>query len=206
MIAIINYGMGNLRSVSNALNAVGAAARVAVRPEELAAADRIVLPGVGAFGVAMDNLRVRGWVEALHREVIERGKPFLGICLGLQLLASRGTEHGVHAGLDWVPGQVTRLPGGGDDVRVPHIGWNDVRFLRPGTGLSEGLDETETFYFVHSYAFHPDHPAAAKGLCDHGVTFAACVEKDNLWATQFHPEKSQRPGLQILRNFARWKV
>ncbi|MFH1741016.1 MAG: imidazole glycerol phosphate synthase subunit HisH [bacterium] len=201
MIAVIDYGTGNLRSVTNAFVALEAQVCVCDCPKDLGEADKIVLPGVGAFGDAMQDLHQHGWVEALEENVRRKGKPFLGICLGLQVLAGVGTEHGTHQGLNWIPGVVEKIVSDDPDLRVPHIGWNDVRFARHEEGLSSGLYETETFYFMHSYVLKPDDPDVVKGVCDYGIEFAACVEKDNLWATQFHPEKSHKAGLAILRNF-----
>jgi glutamine amidotransferase len=200
MLAVIDYGMGNLRSVVNALGVLGVPASIARHPEDLSRAEKIILPGVGAFGDGMKNLRAIGWIEAMEEEVRDKGKPFLGICLGLQLLATRGTEHGIHEGLNWMPGTVERLPANGPALRVPHIGWNDVNFLKKD-GLYAGLDASQAFYFVHSYVFRPVDPDVVSGVCSYGVEFAASVEKDNIHATQFHPEKSHKAGLTVLRNF-----
>jgi len=203
VIAIVDYRMGNLRSVHNAFAALGRESRVVDRPEELATADAIVLPGVGAFGDGIQNLRESGFVEALAREVRERGKPLLGICVGLQLLAEKGTEYGSHRGLGWVPGVVDRLPvPGGPEYRLPHIGWNDVRFTRTD-GVFAGLGESATYYFVHSYALNPITPEVVAGVCDYGNEFVAAVEVDNITAVQFHPEKSHRAGLALLENWCR---
>lgn len=199
-LAIIDYGMGNLRSVANAFDALGCAARITRDPRDLRQAERIVLPGVGAFGDGMQNLRQAGWIEALETEVRERGKPFLGLCLGMQLLAGLGTEHGQHAGLGWVPGTVVRIGGGDSALRVPHIGWNDVR-CRTKDGLYVGCGEAQSFYFVHSYVFQPDDPRSVSGFCHYGSEFAASIELDNIYATQYHPEKSQKHGLAVLQNF-----
>jgi glutamine amidotransferase len=198
-IALIDYGMGNLRSVANAFAAIGNPVEVVRDAEALRTADRIVLPGVGAFTDGMRNLRERGYDVVLEEEVRGKGKPFLGLCVGMQLLATTGTENGPTAGLGWIPGVVDRLPGG-NGVRVPHIGWNDVRVTR-NDGLYAELGEADTFYFAHSYAFLPDDPTVATGVCEHGVEFAASVERDNVFATQFHPEKSQKAGLALLRRF-----
>jgi len=202
VIQIVDYGMGNLRSVSNALRSLGADAAITADPRTLARADAIVLPGVGAFGDGMRNLRAAGFVEALEEEVRRKGKPLLGLCLGLQLLATTGLEHGRHGGLDWVPGVVDRIPIPPDDpaVRLPHIGWNDVRVTRH-KGLYDGLGDSQPFYFVHSYALTPEDPGVVTGVCSHGADFVASIEVDNLYATQFHPEKSHGPGLAVLRNF-----
>jgi imidazole glycerol-phosphate synthase subunit HisH len=199
-VAIINYGMGNLRSVVNAFTAMGCAAAIVDHPEDLKAAEMIVLPGVGAFGDGMFNLKAMGWVEALEDEVRRKGKPFLGICLGMQLLATVGLEHGRHEGLNWIPGVSKRVSTGALNLRVPHIGWNDTRFLHTD-GLYRGLGESQTFYFVHSYVLAPEDRNVISGLCDYGEEFAASIEVDNIYATQFHPEKSHKAGLAILKNF-----
>src|SRR5262249_8166663 len=150
---------------------------LAARPEDLQACRAVVLPGVGAFGDGMRNLYQRGFVEALQVEVRKKGKPFLGICLGMQLLASLGLEHGRNEGLGWVPGVVDRLPSGPEypGLRVPHIGWNDVRFVKQ-EGLYAGLGPSTAFYFVHSYKLEPRDGGAVSGVCNHGVDFAASIE------------------------------
>lgn len=200
MIAIIDYGMGNLRSVFNAFQALGVPAGIVDGPAGLREATGVVLPGVGAFGDGMRNLGERGFIEELEKQVVAGGKPFLGLCLGLQLLGTKGTEHGDHAGLGWIPGVVDRLSVP-DALRVPHMGWNDVRFVQPDPLFSE-LGETAAFYFVHSFALVPDDPAVISGVCDYGVEFVASVRRDNICATQFHPEKSHKAGLVLLRNWA----
>lgn len=200
MIAIIDYGMGNLRSVFNALQALGAEARVADEPSALREASGVILPGVGAFGDGMRNLRERGFIEELEKQVVSGGKPFLGLCLGLQLLGTTGFEHGENAGLGWIPGAVNRLQAP-DSLRVPHIGWNDVRFVQDDP-LFAGLGPKADFYFVHSFMLVPEDPAVISGVCDYGVEFAASVRRDNICATQFHPEKSHKAGLTVLRNWA----
>ncbi len=201
-IAIIDYGVGNLTSVVNAFLALGHEAFVARRSDELGRATHLVLPGVGAFGDGMQKLQRAGWVETLGVEVKEKGKPFLGICLGMQLLATTGTEHGVHSGLSWIPGIVERLSPSDPGLRVPHIGWNDVRFARR-EGLYAGLGETDVFYFVHSYVLKPSEPSVVNGVCFYGADFVASVEVGNIRGTQYHPEKSQKAGLKVLENFAR---
>jgi glutamine amidotransferase len=197
--AIINYGLGNLRSVANALEAVGHEAIIATDPSMLDAGGKLILPGVGAFADGMRGLREGGWVDRLERDVRERGKPILGLCLGMQLLATTGTEHGTHAGLGWIDGTVDRLPVL-PGVRVPHIGWNDVRFTRPSAlyGADAG---SAPFYFVHSYVLRPSTPGIVTGLTEYGGEFVASVEQDNIYATQFHPEKSQHAGLSVLKRF-----
>jgi imidazole glycerol-phosphate synthase subunit HisH len=200
-VAIVNIGMGNLRSVACALKVVGVDALMAERPEQLREADRIVLPGVGAFGEAMSRLRQRGWIETLEREVRAERKPFLGICLGMQLLATTGTEHGTHEGLGWIEGVAKRFPEA-PALRIPHMGWNDVAVTAAGP-LLDGIGPTPHFYFVHSYYLEPRDPGVVAATCDYGIPFAAAVQAGNVWATQFHPEKSQKTGQAILRNFLR---
>jgi imidazole glycerol-phosphate synthase subunit HisH len=202
-IVVVDYGMGNLGSVCNALAAAGATPLRAERPEELEAADAIVLPGVGAFAAGMENLRARGLVPVLRRAVLEQGKPFLGICLGMQLLADTGSEHGPSSGLGLVPGRVERLalPESGD-LRLPHIGWNDLR-IRRHDGLYRDIADGEDFYFVHSYVFIADDPAVVSATCEHGVEFAASLEAGAIHAVQYHPEKSHRAGLKLLGNWVK---
>ncbi len=200
-IFIIDYGMGNLRSVMNAFHALGYDAVIANKPDDLRSADRIVLPGVGAFGDAMNNLQRCGWVDVLNEEVKVKGKPFLGICLGMQILATSGTEHGMHGGLNWIRGSAIRLQCENANLRIPHIGWNDVRLVKKG-GLYNGLSDPQAFYFVHSYALVPEDKDWISGMCDYGGEFVASVEKDNIYAVQFHPEKSHKIGLAALKNFA----
>jgi imidazole glycerol-phosphate synthase subunit HisH len=198
-VLVVDYGMGNLRSVVNALAAVGGDAVISNSPGALREARRVVLPGVGAFGDAMRNLRQEGWIEALERDVRAGGKPFLGLCLGMHLLATHGTESGTVDGLGWIPGAVGRLDTAGA-LRVPHIGWNEVTILRQD-GLFAGLGGSRDFYFAHSFVLRPDDPSVASATCTYGETFAAAIESGNVHATQFHPEKSQSAGLAALRNF-----
>lgn len=200
-IVVIDYGMGNLGSVCNALVAAGASPEVAHTPDALERADGVILPGVGAFAAGMANLEARGFVPALRRAVLERGLHFLGICLGMQLLAKAGSEHGEHPGLGFVAGRVDRLeiPEGGE-FRLPHIGWNDLQILRHD-GLYADIPDVENFYFVHSYVFLAADPAVVSATCHHGVDFAASLEAGNISAVQFHPEKSHRAGLKLLGNW-----
>jgi len=197
-IAIVDYRMGNLRSVEKGFAAAGVGG-VAITddPAVVAAASGIVLPGVGAYRDAVANLEASGMRELLV-ERVAAGVPLLGICLGMQLLASVGLEDGEWAGLGLVPGVCERLPGG---VKIPHIGWNTVDFPRR-SALFEGIDEGSAFYFVHSYHLVPSDPSAVVGRTEHGVPFAAAVQSGSVYGVQFHPEKSSDTGLALLRNFA----
>ena len=208
MIGIIEYGMGNLRSVRNALVFLGVQPVIVSNRAEIDSCDALILPGVGAFGDGMDVLRERGLVDVLAEEVLGKKKPFLGLCLGMQLLASKGFEFGEHDGLGWIPGAVTRMETaiGGERYRIPHIGWNDVR-LRPGSGFYKGFAASASFYFVHSYVLVPDDRAVVSGTFEYGREYVASIEHGNIWATQFHPEKSHRNGLGILKNWIeRWSL
>ena len=199
-VSIIDYGMGNLRSVANAFASFDCDINITQNPKDLYQASHIVLPGVGAFGDGIKNLQSGGWIEVLEAEVISKGKPFLGICLGMQLLATIGTEYGLHQGLNWIPGTVNRLQVNDDSIRVPHIGWNDVNFLKKDH-LYKYLLDSQVFYFVHSYIFDVEDQSVISGLTNYGSNFIASLEKDNIYATQFHPEKSQNVGIEVLKNF-----
>jgi imidazole glycerol-phosphate synthase subunit HisH len=194
VIAIADYGMGNRRSVEKALAHVGAASSVTADHDAIRAADAVILPGVGAFPEAMRNLRRTGLDDVLR----DLTQPLLGICLGMQLLFESSTEHEGAPGLGILPGTVTRL----DSPRLPHIGWNLVRFEREST-LTEGLHGAAAFYHVHSFACRPADPHDVVGTSEYGERFVSVVERGNVMATQFHPEKSSRDGLRMLRNFAR---
>jgi len=210
-VAIVDYGSGNLRSAAKAFERAareaGTHERVVVTaaPNEVAAADRIVLPGVGAFADCRAGLYgVPGMVEVLQREVIERGKPFLGICVGMQLMATRGVEYGVHAGLDWIAGDVVRIEPGKDHLKIPHMGWNELLDLRPHPVL-EGIAPHDHAYFVHSFQLAAARAETLLATTDYGGRVTAVVGRDNLAGTQFHPEKSQATGLRLIANFLRWK-
>ena len=198
-IAIIDYQMGNLRSVQKGFEHVGHAAMITDSADKIAAADKIVLPGVGAFGDAMAELRRRNLVGPI-RSAVAAGKPFLGICLGLQLLFDVGYEGGECQGLGIVPGKVVRLEVP-RQLKVPHMGWNRGRFLRSGPHLADIADGSY-FYFVHSYHCVPSDASVIAIETDYGGPICAAVWRDNVFATQFHPEKSQAEGLKILKNFA----
>ncbi len=191
--------MGNLRSVAKAFEAVGASAIISQQKADVEKARALVLPGVGGFGDGMSNLERLGLIPALRKRVLQDKAPFLGICLGMQLLADEGYEDGKHAGLGWVAGAVPRLEPSDKALKIPHMGWNDARVQRPGA-LFEGL-AAPCFYFLHSYHLVPADSAVITATCDYGGTFAVAIQQGNIFGTQFHPEKSQVHGLQILRNF-----
>ena len=200
MVAIVDFGMCNLRSVQKALELVGADALVTRNAEDIKRADRIVLPGVGSFARGMQQLCELNLANLLYEQVVLGKKPFLGICLGMQLTAATGQEHGVTKGLGWFDAVVEDLNLTAKNVKVPHIGWNDVEFVKD-TPLFKGLNSPATFYFAHSYHFIPDTAGMVTGLCNHGSMFVASISLDNIHLVQFHPEKSQRDGLQVLDNF-----
>jgi glutamine amidotransferase len=210
-VAIVDYGSGNLRSAAKAFERAAREAEADTRvvvtasPAEVAAADRIVLPGVGAFADCRAGLyAVPGMVEVLQREVIERGKPFLGICVGMQLMASRGVEYGVHQGLDWIPGDVVRIEPGKEHLKIPHMGWNELTELKPHA-LLEGIAPRDHAYFVHSFHLAASRPGTVLARTEYGGALTAIVGRDNMAGTQFHPEKSQATGLRLIGNFMRWK-
>jgi glutamine amidotransferase len=202
MIVIVDYGMGNLRSVQKALERVGTEAIVSTAPASLGEAEGIVLPGVGAFGDAMVQLRGRGLMGPVLREAAQ-GKPLLGICLGMQLLFAESDEMGRHAGLGLLPGRVPRFPD--SDLKVPHIGWNQLQLTSEGQSspLLAGIPAGAYAYFVHSYYAAPEEPGDTLATTEYGLSFASVVARGNIFGAQFHPEKSQEVGLQILANFAR---
>ncbi|WP_368039534.1 imidazole glycerol phosphate synthase subunit HisH [Sphingomonas sp. ID1715] len=197
-VTLVDYGAGNLFSVHNALRAAGAGQiTVTAEPSGITTADRIVLPGVGAFGAAMRALSsVPGMIEALNEAVIAKGRPFLGVCVGMQLMAEAGEEHGVTAGLGWLNGRVRQLPVS-PELKVPHMGWNDVRPRADHPLIAEG-----EAYFLHSFAYEGEGVLADT---DHGGAVTAAIGRDNMAGVQFHPEKSQRYGLELLSRFLEWR-
>jgi len=197
VITIVDYGMGNLRSVERAFRWLGFDASIEDDPEKVRAADSLVLPGVGAFGQARETLDALGLTPAI-REYAAAGKALLGICLGMQLLASLGEEGGTFPGLDLVPGTVRRFPAG---PKVPHVGWNEVS-IRQVLPLFRGIPQGSYFYFVHSYELEPGDPATVAATTDYSGEFCSAVQAGNIFGVQFHPEKSGGAGLQLLRNFA----
>ncbi len=195
MIAVIDYGMGNLRSVSKALESVGAETKVTNSPEDIKSAEAIVLPGVGAFCRGMENLEQLGLSPAIL-ESIKNNKPFLGICLGLQLLFTESEEHGVSKGLGILKGSVKKFA---PNVKIPHMGWNQIKLNT--TDLFDGIPDNSYFYFDHSYYVEPKDKNTVIAVTQYGKDFVSAVNKDNIWGVQFHPEKSSDLGLKILKNF-----
>jgi glutamine amidotransferase len=207
MIAIIDYGMGNLRSVQKGFEFVGHEAVVTRDFRVIDRASHVVLPGVGAFGDCMDNLTRYELTDVIQRS-IAKGKPFLGICLGYQLLFSESEEFGRHQGLGILPGKVKAIPCSPDDaessLKIPHMGWNTIQVNKPAPPL-RGIVPGSYVYFVHSYYVEPADGSLVSTQTDYGIPFASSVWKDNIFATQFHPEKSQAVGLQVLKNFGDWE-
>ncbi len=210
IVAILDYGSGNLRSAAKAFeraaaeNGITAEIRVTADPETVAVADRLVLPGVGAFAECRQGLAaVPGLEAALAEAVIARGRPFLGICVGMQLLAERGREFATTAGLGWIEGEVVPIAPADRALKIPHMGWNELRITRAHP-LLDGLSSGDHAYFVHSYHLRLGDPADLVAAVDYGRPLAAVVARDNLAGTQFHPEKSQQAGLRLIANFLRW--
>jgi glutamine amidotransferase len=203
MITIIDYGMGNLRSVQKGFERLGFTAKVTSDPGDVERAGKLVLPGVGAFRDCMDNLRSGGFVEPIKQH-IEDGRPFLGICLGLQLLFTESEEFGRHQGLGIIPGRVVRFPSemrqGGEELKVPHMGWNQITVCREAP-IFKGVADGSSVYFVHSYYVVPEDEGVVATVTDYGISFCSSIWRDNVMATQFHPEKSQKVGLAMLKNF-----
>jgi len=210
-VAIIDYGSGNLRSAAKAFERAAREAgyagiiKVTGEPDAVRKADRIVLPGVGAFADCMAGLcAIPGMREALEEAVRQHAKPFLGICVGMQLMASLGREHGEHQGLGWIDGEVVRLQVHDPALKIPHMGWNALEILHPHP-LFRGIESGTPVYFVHSYQFIPRDGARILARTQHGGAVTAAVELDNMVGTQFHPEKSQAAGLRLIANFLGWK-
>ena len=205
MIAVVDYGMGNLRSVHKALEKVGYTVLVTSSPQQILDAHSLVLPGVGAFKDCIHNLEKLKLIDSILKS-IKMGKPFLGICLGLQILFTESEEFGKTPGLNLIKGKVVRFPRvdqpASIKLKVPHMGWNSV-FIRKGLPYFNGIEDGSFFYFVHSYYVDPDDKDVIATTTSYGVEFASSIQKDNIFACQFHPEKSQRLGLQLLRNFGK---
>ena len=204
MFVVIDYDMGNLKSMSNALKALGIPHQVSGDADAVSRASAIVLPGVGAFGDGMLALERRGLIAALEEAVVRRQTPYLGVCLGMQFLADRSYEHGEHAGLGWLAGSVVHIEPADPALKVPHMGWNQLEAINPDSPLMHGVTEGTAVYFLHSYHFVPEAGAASAVVAKtaHGAPLTAAVQRDHVFGVQFHPEKSQGAGLAILRNFA----
>ncbi len=209
---IIDYGSGNLRSAAKAFERAAREAdldiaiKVTADPRDVERASHLVLPGVGAFADCAAGLRaVPGMVAAMERAVREQGRPFLGICVGMQLLATTGREHGEHQGLGWIAGEVVRLAGADAGLKVPHMGWNELDLRQPAHPLLAGIESGDHAYFVHSYHFVAGDPDVVLAHTDYGGPVAAVLARGNIAGTQFHPEKSQATGLRLIANFLRWR-
>jgi glutamine amidotransferase len=207
---VIDYGAGNLRSAAKALTVAAAGSQtgpilVSDDPAAIRGADRLVLPGVGAFADCKRGLEGRpGVLAALTEAVIDKGRPFLGICVGMQLMATIGVEYGTHPGLDWVKGKVVKLTPDDTGLKIPQMGWNNLA-LKTAHPVFAGLSDGDHGYFVHSYHFRADDPASVLAVVDYGGPVTAVIGRDNLLGVQFHPEKSQKVGLRLLANFLAWK-
>lgn len=202
MLAIVNYGMGNVKSVYNAFTLLGETPKIIDSPKDLADADAIILPGVGAFGDGMKNLKNLGFLKEIEKQVIENKKPYLGICLGLEFLARKSFEGGEYDGFGWIEGEIKKIITGDHLLNVPHIGWNDTNIIRNDVIFKEITNPT--YYYVHSYYLELDNPndKIITSVCDYGKTkIISSIQKDNVFAVQFHPEKSQSEGIKLLKNF-----
>lgn len=208
--AIIDYGSGNLRSIAKscerAAESLGETINVTNRPEEVAKADRVILPGVGAFGDCAAGIRqIAGMRDALEEFVIKKGKPFLGVCVGMQLMANKGFEHGEHEGFGWIPGEVVPIQPKDASYKIPHMGWNELLVEQPGHPVLKGITSGMHAYFVHSFHFACRDKHAILGTVGYGFPIVAALGRDNIVGTQFHPEKSQKTGLTLLTNFLTWR-
>lgn len=205
-VGIIDYGAGNLASVLKAVDYAGGNPKIVAQPEEILHCERLILPGVGAAGEALARLRANHLVAALDEKVRCHGVPFLGICLGMQLLGDTLHEFGIHEGLGWVGGEVVHLHQlTNAPVRIPHMGWNEVKFKNSATIFSEKLQKYRYFYFAHSFSFKVSDPAIVAATVDYGVESVAAIKSENIFATQFHPEKSQVAGDILIQAFMKWK-
>jgi len=201
-LGLLNYGSGNFTSVQNALLHLGLEPLEITRPEQMREATHLVLPGVGSFPAAMDRLERLNLVDELREQVVERKKPFLGICIGMQILADVGHEFGERKGLGFIRGRVEQIDAEGSGLRTPHMGWNQL-VPRKDCPLLTDLPTPSSFYFVHSFHLRLDDPDDSAAACQYGSEITACVQRDNIFGVQFHPEKSQRDGLKLLQNFSR---
>ena len=197
-VCILDYGSGNVRSVYNLLLSMRTACVISNDEKDIDNSTHLILPGVGAFGAAMEKIKNRIPLDILKQNVFEHKKPFLGICVGMQVLADKGSEFGMHKGLGWIPGEVNKLDSG--DLPLPHIGWNDIAIVN-SCPLLNGLDLLKDFYFVHSYILDPADHSGTMAETVYGKAFASVVQKENIYGVQFHPEKSQEAGKMIMKNF-----
>jgi len=202
MLAIIDYNMGNVRSIMNSFDLLGEEVCITDDPKKISDSDAIILPGVGAFSDGMNNLKEKNLIQVLEKEVMEKKKPYLGICLGLEFLAEKSFEGGTHEGLGWIKGEVIRIEPNEPSFKIPHIGWNDTKIIKEDILLNEIQDPV--YYYLHSYYLNVDDSEKKyiTSICNYGgVDITATIHKDNIFATQFHPEKSQETGLKLLKNF-----
>ncbi len=211
-IHIIDYGSGNLRSVAKAFEHIGATVNISNNPKDLLKANRIVLPGQGAFRDCMESLSsIEGMIETLNEAILQKATPFLGVCVGMQLMASRGVEHGATAGLGWIEGEVIPINPADKSLKIPHMGWNDLHYLSANNAqdnlhiVLRNIDSSANFYFVHSFMFSCVYNHNCLAMVDYGALIPAVVGRDNMIGVQFHPEKSHNAGLQLLSNFLDWK-
>lgn len=203
MIAIVDYGMGNVKSLYNAVDFLGHGVAITKNPKIIDSATHIILPGVGAFGDAMCKLKNENLIKILENQVLVKGKPFLGICLGMQLLAKGSQEHGFNPGLGWIEADVVKFSFKDNSLKIPHVGWNEIT-IHQESPLYRHLNGNCTFYFVHSYHMDCKDSNDITATCNYGYGFTASIKKNNILGTQFHPEKSQDNGMQLLRNFLDW--
>lgn len=199
-VGIINYGLGNLHSVAGAVERLEYQPRISGDAAELASCAKLILPGVGAFGKGMENLRECGLIEPLTDLVIHKKKPVFGICLGFQLLCKHSEEFGMHDGLGWIDAEVKRINTNGQDLRLPHVGWNDLEQTADSV-LYREIPKDALFYYVHTFCVKPNQPGITVGECEYGERFTAVIQQENIFGTQFHPEKSQWWGLKLLENY-----